>query len=209
MTKVYHMDPDQLDWRVLRQAAEVLREGGLVAYPTDACYALGCLPQSKSAIERIYTFRQLKRSHDFTLLCPELKVATDYVTIDNAAFKILKDYTPGPYTFILPAQRQVPSFIKELHQGKQNDKTMGIRIPDHPVLTALLELLGQPIVTSSLQLPGATDPLNQDELTADDLRLPIDLVIEAGPCLNIGSTVIDLTVNPPVLVRQGAGVWSH
>jgi tRNA threonylcarbamoyl adenosine modification protein (Sua5/YciO/YrdC/YwlC family) len=207
MTSVYHMDPEQLDWQVPRQAAERLRAGGLVAYPTDTCYALGCLPQAKSAIERIYVLRQLKRSHDFTLLCPELKVALDYVKADEAALKILKEYTPGPYTFILPAQPQVPAFVQDLHQGKQNSKTMGIRIPDHPVITALLELLGQPMVTSSLQLPGAKKPLNQEDLTADSLNLPIDIIIEAGPCLDMGTTIVDLTANPPVLVRQGAGPW--
>lgn len=207
MTEFFSMNTEQLDWRQLRRAADILRNGGLAIYPTDACYALGCLPQSKAAVDRIYSLRQLKRSHDFTLLCAELKVAIDYVTVDNRAFKILKEYTPGPYTFILPAQRQVPSFIKELHQDKKNVKTIGIRIPDHPVLAALLELLGQPLLTSTLQLPGAAQPLSVDDLTPENKQLAVDVVIEAGPCSSEGTTVIDLTTPAPELIRQGIGEW--
>lgn len=207
MAEFFHMNPEQPDWRALRQVAEILQQGGLVIYPTDACYALGCLPQSKTAVERIYTVRQLKRSHDFTLLCPELKVASEYVNIDNVNFKILKQYTPGPYTFILPAQRQVPTFIKELHMDKKEVKTLGIRIPDHPILAGILQLLESPMLTSTLQLPGAEHPLNSEDLFADKLRLDVDAVIEAGHCADIGTTVVDLTVKPALLVREGVGHW--
>ena len=207
MTQYYNVDADYPDWQTLRLAATFLQKGALLVYPTDACYALGCLPQSKSAIERIYAFRQLKRSHDFTLLCADLKMANEYANIDNMAFKILKRVTPGPYTFILPAHRQVPSFIKELHLEKKDVKTMGIRIPRHPVLEALLQLVEQPILTTTLQLPGQDIPLNAENLTDHILQTFVDVVIDAGPCAEEGTTVVDLSVNPPVLMRKGVGEW--
>jgi tRNA threonylcarbamoyl adenosine modification protein (Sua5/YciO/YrdC/YwlC family) len=207
MVEFFHMSAEQPDWRALRQVAAILHDGGLVVYPTDACYALGCLPQSKDAVERIYTIRQLRRSHDFTLLCAELKVASDFVHMDNAAFKILKQYTPGPYTFILPAQRQVPSYIKELYRDKKEVKTMGIRIPNHPLLSGLLDLLEQPLLTSTLQLPDSENPLNAEDLFAENLHIPVDAVIEAGQCSERGTTIIDLTASPPLLVREGIGAW--
>lgn len=207
MVEFFHMSVEQPDWRALRRVAAILRDGGLAVYPTDACYALGCLPQSKAAVERIYTIRQLRRSHDFTLLCAELKVASDFVHLNNANFKILKQYTPGSYTFVLPAQRQVPSYIKELYIDKKEIKTMGIRIPGHPLLSALLELVGHPLLTSTLQLPGQDNPLNSPDLLADNLHIPVDAVIEAGRCADMGTTIIDLTGNPPTLLREGVGVW--
>ena len=207
MVEFFHMSAEQPDWRALRQVVDILNKGGLVVYPTDACYALGCLPQSKTAVERIYSIRQLKRSHDFTLLCAELKVVSDYVYVDNAAFKVLKEYTPGPFTFILPAQRQVPTFIKELYLDKKEVKTMGIRIPDHPILLGLLELLEQPLLTSTLQLPNMEHPLNSEDLFAESFTTPVDAVIEAGACSEMGTTVVDLTVSPPVILRQGVGAF--
>ncbi len=207
MADFFHMSVEQPDWRALRQVVAILQAGGLVIYPTDACYALGCLPQSKAAVERIYSIRQLRRSHDFTLLCAELKVASDYVHIDNASFKILKQYIPGPYTFILPAQRQVPTFIKELYLDKKEIKTMGIRIPQHRILAGLLGLLEQPLLTSTLQLPGCEYPLNAEDLLAENFSIPVDAVIEAGRCAEMGTTVVDLTMTPPKLIREGVGAW--
>ena len=215
MTEYLPMSPTQPDWRQLRQVVEVLNNNGLIVYPTDACYAIGCLPQAKEAIERIYTLRNLTRRHDFTLLCADLKVANQFGHISNTAYRILKDYTPGPYTFIVSAARQVPSFIKELHQAKGRDKTIGLRIPAHPILAALLSLLDQPLLSSTLLLPGHTVPLNsptaelstEESLDHPSLKAYVDLIMDAGPCLTIGTTVVDLTTSPPIVVREGAGEW--
>jgi tRNA threonylcarbamoyl adenosine modification protein (Sua5/YciO/YrdC/YwlC family) len=194
---IHHGNPNP---RLIRQAAEVLRDGGIVVYPTDSCYALGCHLDDKHAVTRIRQIRKLEEHHHLTLMCRDLSEISRYAQVDNAQFRLLKNNTPGSYTFILRATKEVP---KRLQHPKRS--TIGIRIPDHPVALALLEELGEPITSSTLILPEQADPLNDAEQIRDLLEKQVELVIDGGAVGVDFTTVIDLTGDTPMLLRRGKG----
>ena len=182
------------------QAAELVRAGAVIAYPTDSSYALGCHLGDKSAVTRIRQIRGLDDNHYMTLMCRDLSELARYARVDNVQFRLLKNNTPGSYTFILAATKEVP---KRLQHPKRN--TIGIRIPDHPVALALLEALGEPILSSTLILPGEELPLNDAQEIFDRLEHQLDAVLDGRAVGMEPTTVIDLTGDAPVLVRAGRG----
>jgi tRNA threonylcarbamoyl adenosine modification protein (Sua5/YciO/YrdC/YwlC family) len=200
MSQFFTIHPDNPNPRLIRQAAEVLRSGGIVVYPTDSCYALGCHLDDKDAVARIRQIRQLDEQHYLTLMCRDLSEISHYAKVDNAKFRLLKSNTPGSYTFILEATKEVP---KRLQHPKRS--TIGIRIPDHPVALALLEELGEPMTSSTLILPEEERPLNDAGLIRNLLEKQVDLVIDGGPVGVEFTTVIDLTGEMPILLRRGKG----
>lgn len=200
MAQFFTIHPDNPNPRLIRQAAEVLRNGGIVVYPTDSCYALGCHLDDRDAVTRIRKIRRLDEQHHLTLMCRDLSEISRYARVDNAKFRLLKSNTPGSYTFILEATKEVP---KRLQHPKRS--TVGIRIPDHPVALALLEELGEPMSSSTLILPDQTGPLNDAEQIRDLLEKQVELVIDGGAVGADFTTVIDLTGDAPVLVRRGKG----
>jgi tRNA threonylcarbamoyl adenosine modification protein (Sua5/YciO/YrdC/YwlC family) len=189
--------------RLIVQAADIIRKGGLVVYPTDSAYALGCHIGDKDALERIRTLRKLDKNHNFTLMCRDLSELATYARVDNQVFRLLKNHTPGAYTFILEATADVP---RRLMHAKR--KTIGLRVPDNPIALALLEELGEPLMTSSLLLPGEEFPLTDPYDIRDTLEHFVELVIDGGYCGLEPTTVIDLTEATPQLVRQGKGDFS-
>lgn len=200
MAQFFTIHPENPNARLIRQAATVLRDGGIVVYPTDTCYALGCHLGDKDAMTRIRQIRQLDEQHHFTLMCRDLSEISHYARVDNTRFRLLKATTPGNYTFILEATKEVP---KRLQHPKRS--TIGIRVPDHPVALALLEEMGEPILSSTLILPDTEWPLNDAELIRELLEKKVELVIDGGTVGVDFSTVIDLTGDTPVLLRQGKG----
>lgn len=200
MAQFFVVHPDNPQKRLIHQAAGMVASGAVIAYPTDSCYALGCHLADKAAVERIRTIRGLGERHHFTLVCADLKQIAQFAHVDNRAFRLLRSATPGSFTFILRATREVP---RRLLQAKRD--TIGLRIPDHPVVRALLLALGEPLLSVTLQLPGEDTPL----LDANDIRArlerQVDLIIDAGPCGLVPTTVVDLTGEQPVLIRQGRG----
>lgn len=186
--------------RLLAQAAEQLRQGAVIAYPTDSCYALGCQLDDKAAAERLRRIRDFDKHHQFTLVCRDLSEIARYARVDNWQFRILKLLTPGPYTFILPASKELP---KRLSHEKR--KTIGIRIPEHVVAQALLEALGEPLISCTLQFPGEEQPVSEPQDAEKQLLHSVDLVLDAGNCGLEPTTVIDLSGDSAVLVRQGRG----
>jgi tRNA threonylcarbamoyl adenosine modification protein (Sua5/YciO/YrdC/YwlC family) len=200
MSQFFTIHPDNPNPRLIRQAAEVLRNGGIVVYPTDSCYALGCHLDDKDAVARIRQIRKLDEQHYLTLMCRDLSEISHYAKVDNAKFRLLKNNTPGSYTFILEATKEVP---KRLQHPKRS--TIGIRIPDHPVALALLEELGEPMSSSTLILPEEERPLNDVGLIRNLLEKQVDLVIDGGAVGVEFTTVIDLTGEVPILLRRGKG----
>ncbi len=200
MSQFFTIHPDNPNPRLIRQAAEVLRGGGVVVYPTDSCYALGCHLDDKDAVTRIRQIRKLDEHHHLTLMCRDLSEISRYAQVDNTKFRLLKSNTPGSYTFILRATKEVP---KRLQHPKRS--TIGIRIPDHPVALALLEELGEPITSSTLILPEEAGPLNDAGHIRDLLEKQVELVIDGGAVGVDFTTVIDLTGDVPVLLRRGKG----
>jgi tRNA threonylcarbamoyl adenosine modification protein (Sua5/YciO/YrdC/YwlC family) len=200
MTKYFTVHPQNPQPRLLRQAAEMLADGNVAALPTDSCYAIACHLDDKPAVETIRRIRGIDERHHLTLLCRDLSEISSYARVDNAAYRLLRLATPGPYTFILEATREVPRRVS--HPSR---KTIGIRIPDHPVALQLLQELGQPLIASSLQLPGDALPLNDVEEIRQRLDKEIDLVLDAGSCGVQPSTVIDLTSGAARVLRQGKG----
>jgi tRNA threonylcarbamoyl adenosine modification protein (Sua5/YciO/YrdC/YwlC family) len=187
--------------RLIRQAVAIIREGGVIVYPTDSCYALGCHVGDKAAMERIRTIRAVDARHHFALLCRDLAEAATYARIDDRQFRLIKAATPGSFTFILHATREVPRRL--LHPRR---KTIGVRIPAHAVVRALLAELGEPLLSSTLILPGDAAPLNDAEDIRDRLERRVDLILDSGSCGVVPTTVIDLTADLPVIIRQGKGV---
>jgi len=185
--------------RLVRRAAEIVRWGGLIAYPTDSCYALGCLAASAKAIERLRRIRRVDERHHLTLMCRDLAEVANHAIVDDARFRILKRVTPGSYTFILRASRDVPRRLLTPRH------TIGVRIPDHPVALALLEALGEPLLSSTLILPAHGQPLNDPQDIRHALEHVLDLVIDSGPCEGEVTTVVDLSGDAPRLVREGKG----
>jgi len=200
MAQYFSIHPDNPQPRLIRQAVEVLRAGGVIAFPTDSSYALGCQLGNKEAQERIRAIRQVGDSKNFTLMCRNLAELATYARVDNSQFRLLKANTPGSYTFILQASREVP---RRLQHPKRS--TIGLRVPDHAVTLALLEELNEPLLSMTLTLPGEEEPLNQAWDIRERLERLIELVIDAGACDAQPTTVVDLSGDTPVVTRRGKG----
>ena len=200
MAQFFSIHTDTPNIRLIRQAVAIVRGGGIIVYPTDSCYALGCHIGDKDAMTRIRAIRQVDERHHFTLVCRNLAEIATYAKVDNSQYRLLKATTPGSYTFILQATREVP---RRLQHPKRS--TIGLRIPDHPVVQALLEELDEPLLSSTLILPGDEFPLNDAEEIRERLEHQVELVMDAGSCGIDMTTVIDLTTDVPALVRQGKG----
>lgn len=192
--------PDNPQARLITQAAAIVRQGGLIAYPTDSCYALGCQIGDKSAMERIRRLRRLDVDHDFTLVCRDLSEIANYARVGNQEYRLLKNLTPGPYTVILPASREVP---RRLQNPKR--RSIGLRVPDHPVVNMLLDLLGEPLMSVTLILPGEDIPLTDPEQIREQLAKQIDCLVDGGNCGHEPTSIVDLTGEVPRVVRQGKG----
>ncbi|HRP75625.1 MAG TPA: L-threonylcarbamoyladenylate synthase [Rhodocyclaceae bacterium] len=200
MSQFFSLHHEHPQPRLIRQAAEIMRAGGLIAFPTDSAYALGGQMGDTTLLQRIRRIREVDERHHFTLMCRDLSEIANYARVDNTQYRLLKATTPGTYTFILEATRELPRRV--LHPKR---KTIGLRIPDHPVVAALLSELGEPILTSTLLLPGEDLPLTDPNEILERLGKQVDLVIEAGFCGPEATSVIDLTSGAPVLVRAGRG----
>lgn len=200
MAQFFSLFPESPQPRLIRQAASIIREGGLIAFPTDSAYALGGHLGDAALLDRIRRLREVDARHHFTLLCRDLSEIATFAHVDNVQYRMLKASTPGPYTFILQATRELPR--RMLHPKR---KTIGIRVPEHPVVGALLEELGEPLLSSTLLLPGEETPLTDAWEIRERLEKEIDLVIEAGTCRPEATTVIDLSNGTPELLRMGRG----
>ncbi len=199
MSQFFMIHPETPQARLIREAAKIIREGGVVVYPTDSCYALGCHLGDKKAMERLLAIRQLDLKHHLTLVCADLSALANYARVDNAQFRQLKAATPGSFTFILQASREVPK--RTLHPKRA---TIGLRVPDHPVTLALLEELGEPILSCTLLLPGDEEALTDPYEIRERLEHLVDLVIDGGWCGTEPTTVIDMT-DGIELIRRGKG----
>lgn len=200
MAQFFSIHPDNPQARLISQAVEIIRRGGLIAYPTDSAYALGCHIGDKFALDRIRALRKLDKHHNFTLMCRDLSELANYARVDNSAFRLLKSHTPGPYTFILNATSEVP---RRLQHPKR--KTLGLRVPNNAIALALLAELGEPIMSSSLIIPGDSEPLTDPYDIRETLEHQLELVIDGGFCGLEPTSVVDLTGDEPVIVRQGCG----
>jgi len=200
VAQFFSIHPDNPQPRLIRRTVEIVRAGGVIVYPTDSCYALGCRLGDKAAMERMRAIRQVGERHPFALVCRDLAELAVYARVDNRQFRLLKRATPGSYTFILKATREVPKRL--LHPSR---KTIGLRVPDHRVVHALLAELGEPLLSSTLLLPGDELPLNDAREIRDRLEHEVDLVLDAGSCGLTPTTIVDLTGEDPVITRQGKG----
>ena len=200
MARYLSIHPEDPQPRMLAQAAEILRDGGVIAVPTDSCYALGCGLGDKDAVERIRRIRGVDDRHHLTLMCRDPSEIAQFARVDNAQYRLLKATTPGSYTFILEGTKELPRRV--LHPKR---KTIGLRVPDHKVALALLAELGEPLLTSTLMLPGDESPLTEGWEIQDRLDDHIDLILDGGYCGTEPTTVVDLTNWPPELVRAGRG----
>ncbi|WP_020681645.1 L-threonylcarbamoyladenylate synthase [Marinobacterium rhizophilum] len=200
MSQFFQIHQETPQKRLIQQAAEIIRQGGVVVYPTDCAYALGCHLGDKSAMERIQRIRKLDDKHNFTLVCQDLSEISTYAKMDNQCYRLIKAHTPGAYTFILNATSEVP---RRLMHPKR--RTIGIRIPNNPIALALMETLGEPIMSTSLILPGDDQPLADPYDIRDLLQHSVDLVIDGGYCGMEATTVINLVDGVPEIIRQGAG----
>ena len=200
MSQYFQIHPDNPQLRLIRQAVQIVDAGGLVALPTDSSYALVCHLDDKSAVERMRRIREVDERHHLTLLCRDLSEIANYAKVDNRQYRLLKATTPGAYTFILEATKEVPRRLS--HPSR---KTIGLRVPDHAIAQALLGELGQPLLGTTLILPGSEDPLNDPADIRDQLEKQIELVIDGGGCSLDPTTVIDLTGDAPVVLRRGRG----
>lgn len=200
MARYFDVHPVNPQQRSISQAVEILRSDGLVAYPTDSCYALGCRLGNKQGIDRIREIRKLDDKHHFTLMCENFAQLGQFVVVDNAVFRAIKASTPGSYTFILPATKEVPR--RMMHPKK---KTVGARIPDHVVTQALLEAMGEPLLTSTLLLPDEAEPLVQGWEIKERLDHVVDAVLDSGECGTTPTTVVDFSGDEAEIIRYGAG----
>ncbi|MEV0396339.1 L-threonylcarbamoyladenylate synthase [Polymorphospora rubra] len=200
MAKYFDVHPDDPQPRTMGQVADLVRRDGLIAYPTDSCFALGCRLGNKDGMDRIREIRRLDSGHHLTLVCRDFAQLGQFVHLGNAVFRAVKSATPGSYTFILPATKEVPRRL--LHPRK---KTVGVRIPDHPVVQALLDELGEPLLSSTLILPGDDEPMTQGWEIKERLDHAIDAVVDAGDCGTVPTTVVDFSEGEPEIVRVGAG----
>jgi len=200
MSQFFQIHPENPQARLIKQAADIVRKGGIVVYPTDSAYAIGCHIGDKKALERIRRIRQLDDKHNFTLVCRDLSELATFARVDNTQYRLLKACTPGPYTFILKATAEVPRRL--MHQKR---KTIGLRVPENPTAQALLAELNEPLMSVTLIMPGDADPLIDPYDIRTLLEHDVDLVIDGGYCGLEMTTVIDVADDDPVLVRQGKG----
>ena len=200
MSQYFELHPLTPQTRLIRRAAAIVRDGGVIAYPTDSCYALGCHIGDKTALERVRRIRQADRHHNFTLVCRNLADVGRFAKLDTWQFRLIKACTPGPYTFLLPATTETPRRLQ--HERR---RTIGVRIPDHPVPLLLLAELDEPLMSSTLMLPGDALPLTDGREIRARLEHEIAAVLDGGNCGVEPTTVIDLAVSPPVVVRVGKG----
>ena len=204
MSQFFAVHPDNPEPRLIKRAVAIIRDGGVIAYPTDSCYALGCHIGDKDAMDRIRQIRGVDERHHFTLVCRDLSEIGQYAKVDNVQYRLLKAHTPGSYTFILRATRELP---RRLAHPKRS--TIGVRVPLHPVTHALLAELKEPLLSSTLMLPYDIVPLNAPEQIRKTLEHALDLIIDGGPCGIQPTTVIDLSEGDPILVRAGKGDPAH
>ena len=200
MSQYFQIHPDNPQPRLIKQACQIIMNGGLVVYPTDSGYALGCHLGDKGAMDRIRRLRQLDADHNFTLVCRDLSELSVYAKFNNAVFRLIKAHTPGPYTFVLPATKEVP---RRLQHPKR--KTIGLRIPVNNIALALLEELNEPLMSSTLILPGETMPMTEADEIADQLSKHVDLIIHGGYLTEQATTVIDLSEDDIQILRVGCG----
>lgn len=200
MSQLFEVHPDNPQPRLLKQAAQILHDGGVAAIPTDSSYALVCHLDDKAAAESMRRIRGVDDKHHLTLLCRDLSELASYARVDNKQYRLLKLGTPGPFTFILEATKEVPRRLS--HPSR---RTIGLRVPDHAVTQALLEQLGQPLIATTLIAPGETEPMNDPHEIRDRFQKLLQAVVDAGACPMQPTTVVDLTGDTPVLVRSGRG----
>ncbi len=200
MALFIEIHPENPQPRLIKQAAEIIRAGGVIIYPTDSCYALGCQIGNKDAMDRIRVIRKLGEKHNFTLVCRDLSEIATYAMVDNAAYRLLKTHTPGPYTFVLKATHEVP---RRLQHPKR--KTIGLRIPGNPIAQAILKELEEPLMSSTLILPDDDMPMTDPQEMYDTLGHQVNLVINGGNCGAIPTTVVELTEGAPIVARRGLG----
>jgi tRNA threonylcarbamoyl adenosine modification protein (Sua5/YciO/YrdC/YwlC family) len=202
LSQFFRIHPENPQPRLLNRAAEIVQGGGLVVYPTDTTYALGCQLGDKNAVERIRQIRRLDKHHHFTLACRDLSEIATYARVSDPSFRFIKAHTPGAFTFLLPATREVP---RRLVHPKR--KTIGLRIPDHPIALGLLEALGAPMMTTTMRLPGDPAPLTDPEAIRERLEHAVDVIIDGGSGGLEPTTVVDLTEGVPEVVREGLGTF--
>ena len=200
MSQFFQIHPDNPQARLIRHAVDIIRDGGVVAYPTDSAYALGCHIGDKAALDRIRRIRKLDDRHNFTLMCSDLSEIAAYAKVDNTVYRLLRHCTPGPYTFILRATSEVP---RRLMHPKR--KTVGLRVPENPIASALLADLGEPLMSVTLNMPGEEYPMIDPYDIRDTLQHEVDLVIDGGYCGMEVTTVVDLADETPVVLRAGKG----
>jgi tRNA threonylcarbamoyl adenosine modification protein (Sua5/YciO/YrdC/YwlC family) len=200
MSQYFEVHPENPQIRLLKQAAQILDNGGIAAIPTDSSYALVCHLDDKAAAENLRRIRGVDDKHHLTLLCRDLSELSSYARVDNKQYRLLKIGTPGPFTFILEATKEVPRRLS--HPSR---RTIGLRVPAHAVTQALLDLLGQPLLATTLIAPGETDPMNDPHAIRDRFQKVLQAIVDAGACPMQPTTVVDLTEVPPVLIRQGRG----
>ena len=200
MAERLELHPTTPQLRHVRQAADCLRDGGVIAYPTDSCYALGCAIGAKEAMERIQRIRQTGKRHFFTVICRDLSEIARFARVENWQYRLLKAFTPGPYTFLLRGTREVPRRLLEPRR-----KTVGIRVPHHPVVRALLAELAEPLMSTTLLLPGDAVPLTDGREIEQRIGHAVDFILDAGNCGLEPSTIVDLSGDAPVLLRAGKG----
>lgn len=204
MTKVLQIHPENPQLRLVQQVVDCILDGGVIVYPTDSAYALGCQVGNKAAMETMVRIRQVDNKHNFTLVCRDLSEIATFARVDNSCYRLLKAHTPAPYTFILKATSEVPRLLQ--HPKR---KTIGIRVPQHPVVAAILAELNAPLVSSSLIMPGETEPLvDMDDIT-ERLAHQVDLIVDSGFCGREATTVIDFESGVPQVVRVGKGDPAH
>ena len=200
MSQFFQIHPDNPQLRLIKQAAHIIQSGGVVALPTDSCYALVCQLDDKAAVERLRRIRGIDEKHHLTLLCRDLSELGVYARVDNRQFRLLKAATPGAYTFILEATKEVPRRLS--HPSR---KTIGLRVPEHRIVQCLLEELGQPLLGTTLTMPGDEDSLTDANTIRERLEKLVDLIVDGGVCAHGPTTVIDLTGDEPEVVRVGRG----
>lgn len=203
MSQYFSIHPVNPQRRLIKQAVEMIKQGALVVYPTDSCYAFGCHLGDKEALDRIRRIRQVDEKHNFTLVCRDLSELSNYAYVDNTMFRLLRNYTPGPFTFILRASKEVP---RRMQVAKR--KTIGLRIPDHPVALDLLEVLGEPLMSSTLILPGDETPMTDPEDMRARLAHQVDLIIDGGNCGFEPTTVVNMVDSSYDILRQGKGEFN-
>lgn len=200
MTQFFQVHPDNPQLRLIKQAAQIIHGGGIVALPTDSCYALVCHLDDKAAVEKLRRIRGIDEKHHLTLLCRDLSEISTYARVDNKQFRLMKAVTPGPYTFILEATREVPRRLS--HPSR---KTIGLRVPQNTITEMLMAELGQPLLGTTLILPGDDVPLTDPDMVLERLGKQVELVIDGGACSFEPTTVVDLTGDEPELIRRGCG----